>query len=97
MCAGAIDESHVPIKAPSENQTSYVNRKSYLFIIMLVLVDSRYLSRDIVVGWPGSVHEARVLSNSEIYKLGNDGVLFPDIKETILGQDIQHILCYLGC
>ena len=47
------------------------------------------LFRDFVVGWPGSVHDARVLSNSEVYKLGNDGALFPDIKETILGQEIH--------
>ena len=94
MCAGAIDGTHVPIKIPSENHTDYVNRKSYYSIIMQGLVDSRYLFRDIVVGWPGSVHDARVLSNSEVYKLGNDGALFPDIKETILGQDIHP--CILG-
>ena len=58
--------------------------------------ESRYSFGDIVDGWPGSVHDARVLSNSEIYNLGNDGALFPDIKETILGQDIQHIRCFLG-
>ena len=73
MCAGAIDGTHVPIKAPSENYTDYVNRKSYHSIVMQGLADSRYLFRDIVVSWPGSVHDARVLSNSEIYKLGNDG------------------------
>ena len=61
---------------------------------MYALGDSRYLFRDTVVIWPGSVHEARVLWNSEIYKLGNDGALFPDIKETILDQDSH--LCILG-
>lgn len=89
VCAGAIDGTHVPIKAPSQNHTYYVNRKSYHSIIMQALVDSRYLFRDIVVGWPGSGHDARVLANSEIYNVGNDGALFPDIIETILGQDIH--------
>ncbi|CAH3044601.1 unnamed protein product [Pocillopora meandrina] len=59
MCAGAIDGTHVPIKVPSQNHTDYVNRKSYYSIIMQALVDSRYLYRDIVVGWSGSVHDAR--------------------------------------
>ena len=94
MCVGAIDGTNIPIKAPSQNHTDYVNRKPYHSIIMPAWVDSRYLFRDIVVGWPGSVHDARVLSNSEMYKLGNDGALFPDIKETILGQDIHP--CILG-
>ena len=89
MCAGAIDGTHVPIKVPSQNHTDYVNRKSYHSIIMQALVDSRYLFRDIVVGWPGSGHDARVLANSEIYNVGNDGALFPDIIETILDQDIH--------
>ena len=40
------------------------------------------------------MHDAHVLSNSETYKLGNDGALFPDFKETILGQDIHP--CILG-
>ena len=94
MCVGAIDGTNVPIKAPSQNHTDYVNRKPYHSIIMPAWVDSRYLFRYIVVDWPGSVHDARVLSNSEMYKLGNDGALFPDIKETILGQDIHP--CILG-
>ena len=94
MCVGAIDGTNVPIKAPSQNHTDYVNRKPYYCIIMPALVDSRYLFRDIVVDWPGSVNDARVLSNSEMYKLGNDGALFPHIKETILGQDIHP--CILG-
>lgn len=46
MCAGAIDGTHVPIKASSENHMYYVNRKSYHSIIMQALVDSRYLYRD---------------------------------------------------
>ena len=61
MCAGGIDGTHVPIKAPSENHTDYVNRKSYHSIVTQALVDSQYLFGDIVVGWPGRVHDARVL------------------------------------
>ena len=29
---GAIDGSHIPIKAPSENQDKYINRKRFHFI-----------------------------------------------------------------
>ena len=44
-----------------------MNRKSYHGVVMQALVDDKYLFRDIVVGWPGSVHNARVFSNAELY------------------------------
>ena len=85
-CAGAIDGTHIPIQAPPENHTDYVNRKGYHSIIMQAVIDVRYLFRDVVIGWPGSVHDARGLSNSELYNLGIKGKLFdPTIKETVLG------------
>ena len=72
-CAGAIDGTHIPIQAPLENRTDYINRKSYHSIVMQALVDSKYLFRDVVIGWPGSVHDARVLSNSKLYDRGCKG------------------------
>ena len=68
MCAGTIDGTHIPILAPQESHADYVNRKGYHSIIMQTVVDCRYTFRDVVIGWPGSVHDARVLSNSSIYK-----------------------------
>ena len=55
---GAIDGNctHVPIQAPLEKPTDYVNRKLFLSVVMQAYVDARYLFRDIAVGWPGSVH-----------------------------------------
>lgn len=92
-CAGAIDGTHIPIQAPLENRTDYINRKSYHSIVLQAMVDSKYLFRDVVIGWPGSVHDARVLSNSEIYNRGCNGDLFdPNIKETILGIDIAPVI-----
>jgi len=60
---------------------------------MQVLVDSNYLFCDIVVGWPGSVHDARVFSNSQLYAFWCSGRLFPpDVKEEILGQEIHPVI-----
>ena len=33
-CAGAIDGTHIPIQAPLENRTDYINRKSYHSIVI---------------------------------------------------------------
>ena len=91
--AGAIDGTHIPIQTPMENDTNYVNRKSYHTILMQAVVDARYLFRDVVIGWPGSVHDARVLSNSELYNLGLQGKLFdPRITERVLGVDLNPVI-----
>ena len=93
MCAGSIDGTHIPIIALTESRTEYVNRKGFQSVIMQAVVDSNYLFRDVVVGWPGSVHDARVFSNSAIFKKGNDGKLFPsDLSKEINGEEISPVI-----
>ena len=93
MCAGAIDGTHIPIIAPTESHEDYVNRKGFHSIIMQACVDCNYLFRDVVIGWPGSVHDARVFSNSAIYKQGNEGKLFPpDLKKEINGEELSPVI-----
>ncbi len=90
---GAIDGTHMPIKAPIENHSDYVNRKSYHSVVMQAVLDSRYMFRDIIVGWPGSVHDAQVLSNSKLYDLGTKCELFDsNIKQKILGCQIGPVI-----
>ena len=61
-CAGGIDGTHVPIQAPLENPTDYVNQRSFHSVVMQEYVDARYLFHDIVVEWPGSVHYLMTIS-----------------------------------
>ena len=90
MCAGAIVGTHIPILALEESHLVYVNRKGYHSIIMQAVVDSNYIFRDVVIGWPGSVHDARVLSNSSIYQRGSNDQLFPEIlTKQIQGKDVS--------
>ena len=77
MCGGAIDGTHVPRLAPNESHADYVNRKGYHSIIMQAVVDHNNLYTDVVIGWPGSAHDARVLSNSKIFEKENNNTLFP--------------------
>ena len=92
MCAGAMDGTHIPIMAPKENQIDYVNRKGYHSVVMQAVVDCNYLFRDTVIGWPGSLHDARILSNSKLYKKENDKRLSPDTREHIGGHEVPIII-----
>ena len=91
--AGAIDGTHGPVQASLENPTDYVNRKSFHSVVMQAYVDARYLLRDIVVGQPRSVHDVRVLSNSDLYYCGQQGSLFDDnITVTLIGRQMRPVI-----
>ena len=64
QCIGAIDSTHIPIIAPKDNPVDYYNRKGYHSMVLQALVDHQYKFMDVYTGWPGSVHDARVLMNS---------------------------------
>jgi hypothetical protein len=89
MCAGAIDGTHIPILAPTDNNVKYVNRKGFHSVLMHAVTDCNYLYRDVVIARPGSVHDARVFSNSTIFRRGNEQQLFPrDLVKEICGVDM---------
>ena len=76
-CGGAINGTHIPIIAPSESHGDYLNRKDYYSLIMQGVCDNKYIFRDINIGWPGRVHDARVFVNSEFFQKGETSTLFP--------------------
>ncbi|XP_041826002.1 putative nuclease HARBI1 [Melanotaenia boesemani] len=64
---GSIDGCHVRIKPPGENAECYFNRKLFHSIQFQAVCDHRGRFLDIFVGYPGSVHDSRVLKNSPLY------------------------------
>ena len=50
------------------NHTDYYNRKGWYFVIVQDVVDANLLFTDLKIGWPGSVHDAHVLSISQLYQ-----------------------------
>ena len=88
QCAGAIDGSHVPVRPPASNHTDYYNRKGWYSMILQAVVDHEYLFRDVYVGWPGSVHDARVFANSSLYQRAHDKEILNSCSRAILGKSI---------
>ena len=92
QCFGAIDGSHIPILAPHGSATEYYNRKGQHSIVLQALVDHNYLFMNTYVGWPGSVHDARVLSNSEVFAKGESGTLAPSSVKQICGVHVPVVI-----
>ncbi|XP_062583073.1 putative nuclease HARBI1 [Saccostrea cucullata] len=69
---GAIDGTHIQITPPAEHPQAYVNRKSYHSIVLqcVCLHDTSF--SNCFIGWPGSVHDARVLKNSDLWNEGQN-------------------------
>ena len=65
---GAHDDTHIPIKAPTENSQAYVNRKAFHSVVLQGVCDMNLLFHHAYTGWPGSTHDARVLRNSQLFK-----------------------------
>ena len=92
QCVGAVDGTHIPIISPQDCPADYFNRKGSHSIILQGTVDHAGQFIDIYVGWPGQVHDARVFSNSSLYRRGQNQTLFPDLKKPIAGKDIPLLL-----
>ena len=93
QCIGAIDGCH--ISAPVDNHTDYYNHKGWYSMILQGVVDANYCFTDIYVGWPGSVHDARVFAHSPIYKQITEQELLPG-NRTMLMNSIEVPLYLIG-
>ena len=65
---GCIDGTHIPIKTPAENSQDYFNYKQFHSLNVQAVCDYRGYFLDVECIWPGSCHDAKVFSNSEICK-----------------------------
>ena len=88
QCAGSIDGSHVHVTPPSMNHTDYYNRKGWYSMLVQVVVDHEFLFRNLCIGWPGSVHDARVLANSSVFKKISNGQLLVGNSAQVQGRSL---------
>ena len=75
---GAIDGSHIPIKAPKKHHISYINRKGFHSILLQAVSDNNLLFTDCYAGEVGSVHDACMFRRSDLYSQMTSGTtIFP--------------------
>ncbi len=92
QCSGAVDGSHIPIITPAENATDYFNRKKFRSIVLQAIVDHEYRFMNVYAGWPGSVHDARNLANSDLFAMGEAGTLVPKSVQTMSGLPVPVVI-----
>ena len=70
-CIGAIGCTHIGIQQPSieSYEDYYCFRKAKFSINVQAVADSRGYFWDVVVGWPGHAHDARILRQSKLWEL----------------------------
>ena len=90
-CARAIDGSHIPIITPKDIPEDYFNRKGWYSVLLQGLVDGCRCLTDLCVGWPGSVHDARMFGNLALYRRGEAGNLFPPWHRRLNGVDVSEM------
>lgn len=96
---GAIDGCHIPIIAPSEEQNSYINRKSFHSVLLQGICTAKKIFTNVSIGTPGRRHDVTALRNSMFWtKLTEEGVnsLFYDEQQLHLVGDSGY-MCRTWC
>lgn len=67
---GMVDGTHIPIRKPSVRGTDYYNRKDFHSVVLQAVTreDMRFI--DVSTGWPGKIHDSRVLKISPLFLYG---------------------------
>lgn len=70
---GCVDGTHFKIKAPSDHENAYVNRKGFHLLNVPLMCDPDLILTNCVIKWPGSKHDSFILRHSVIYNEFEDG------------------------
>ncbi|GBG78763.1 hypothetical protein CBR_g27987 [Chara braunii] len=83
-CFGAIDCTHIYIDKPAgASSDNFYDRKQKFSVQVQVVVDLDLRILDVHIGYPGSVHDVRILYNSQLWRHAEVGELFDAPPENL--------------
>ena len=93
QAVGAIDGTHIEIIAPSEvNKFDYFDRNKRYSIILQGIVGANLKFLDIEVGYPGAMHDCRVLRNSEIFTRAENREILSEPTRNVRSVEVRPLL-----
>lgn len=84
----AIDGSHVRIKEPTDNAVDYFSRYQQHDFIIQAVANGQKLFLDFACGYPGSMHDARVLRRSAVFRKAEQGKILSAPTVHINGNEL---------
>ena len=88
----ATDGTHIKIETPAQSEANYFSCLQQHDVVVQVVADGEKRFLDIAAGFPGSMHDSRVLRNSSLYCriTNNELLLGPAVR--VGGREIKPLL-----
>ena len=88
-CLGAIDGKHVVIKCPDKSGSNFFNYKKTFSVVLMAIVDAKYVFRFIDVGKSGRDNDAGIWSNWDVAQALDSGVMNLPPPKSLPGTDVM--------
>ena len=92
QAAGLIDATHIPILTPTESKNDYYSRKKRHIINTQAVVGANIMFLDVATGFPGCMHDARVLQHTTLFRMARQGEILSKLSDQINNVTIKPAL-----
>ena len=89
---GAVDGTHIPIKRPTQHPQDYFGYKQFHCLNVQAVCDAKGMFMDVDCTWPGSVHDAKVFTNSKIAEMLRENTMIQTVQNFVFEKVPNYLL-----